>query len=253
MAMRIRLFKRKGRKLSPAKAMGWGSFSGIPPMVLGGLPCRALEAEAVLSSGADGLQRSPGFLFAAAGSDPNQLLFMDCSGGAPFGSVEGSVPECADWIYDEDRRAWSGLARGEGGVPFEAPLFAFWLLQAAVCAAAGRHGYPEEPSWSDEGKKRPQKAAVNLDWAWQVADENRLEMFHAAVSVARAQFGSEQERTIGELTHPEMAQAFRKIQPSAYVTLAGSDAALLAIIESCELAKTSSPPPARGGGFSKRL
>lgn len=231
--MRIRLFLREGGELGRARAICSGSFSGISPMRLGGQPCRALEAMAVLAADSTGKQRSPGVLFKS--EDPDEIFFMDCSGGAPFGSVLGRMPECADWIYEAGSRAWKGRARGSSEQDFEAPLFAFWLLQAAICAQEGRHGHQEDPEWTPEGRKAAQQAVANLEWHWQVPEEDRLRMFHAAVNAAGKSLGSQEESRLAELTHPELAKLFCGIAPQAYSALAGSDLALRAIVESCEL------------------
>lgn len=231
--VRIRIFKRSGAELGRARALRSGSFSGIPPMRLRGQPCRALEAMAVLAAGAKGEQRSPDVLFKS--DDPDELFFMDCSGGEPFGSVLSRMPECADWIYEAESRAWKGRARGSAEQAFEAPLFAFWLLQAAICAEEGRHGHPEDAEWNPDGGKVAQQAVANLDWRWQVPEEDRLRIFHAALSAAGKLLGSPEGSRLAELTHPELAKIFCGIAPKAYSALAGSDLALRAIVESCEL------------------
>jgi hypothetical protein len=230
-----------------------GKISDAPPMRFRGSPCRALQAQSVLSGSTERIAERAEWLFEAAASDADRLVFMDCSLGEPYGRLFPRSPadaaECADWVYDSSRRLWLGEALDANGRRARAPLFAFWLLQALRVANA----WPSNPNLGGhaerlpDGSPRPAAARASLDWNWRDASEPRLELF-ALAHAARLDPGRlDLAERLALATHPQVALALLMIPIEKYALLAGSDLALRSLLESQELAASTlgAPAPAR--------
>lgn len=247
----IRLSLRPPRSPGVDTAIKEGLFHGSSPMRHEGRPCRSLQAAELLSESTRRQEAKAEFLRKTALADPEKMLFMDCSGGEAWGRL-APFPECADWTFDYARRRWMGQCLGSDAKSFEAPLFAFWLVQALWVAWPRMHEAPmDRPSYLANGQKQPARARADLGWDWQSADEPRLELFSLAHRLSLSPGDDVLRSRLALLAHPALVDSFASIPTDRFALIAGSDQALLSLLSAHELAATT--PQASADGRRARL
>ena len=186
-------FLRRGA-LSP----GW-------PMAFDERPALALEAQALLGEG--GKKRAD-FLFSILAQDDQQMFCM------PAQPLPREPFSPGRWTWDG--AAWSANALDDQGRLFEAPLFAFWLFEAALSKQQRPKAKPERHEHDGLGAKIAVPAWASLAWEWD--DPQRVRMCALAWEASQGQRLTELESLMGE---PLAAQAAR-LSPAAWSELAST-------------------------------
>jgi hypothetical protein len=193
-----------------------GIFNQTWPMDFPDGPARALEAQPLLEAEEFFEQnKRAAFLFQLGAADPDQFLFRP----PPLGHDARAAPCSAqEWLWNPTLSQWMGRSQHDGSA-FDAPLFGFWLIEAARSRQMSSASQAEEGTFEPQGRKNPIRAWASLAWEWNNSPEPRAQMCALALRVAA--FPSDQAALsmLEDHLHPALAKQAQNIDPLAWKAL----------------------------------